>query len=371
MACSAGFGLRISAMNEIELKFQIPAAQVEGVRQQIQQLAAPSGSGAQTLPLHAAYFDTPDHALARQKCALRVRREGDAWVQTFKGAGADAMTRLEENRDVPPPPNGQPHPNLSCHGAEVRASLQQVLKWSPEVDARGETLGLHALYETRFERLHTLQRSSSPAGSVVVCLDEGVITAGELQSPLAELELELSEGSPSALIALAQGWVQQHRVWLDVQSKAMKGTRLARAAASGHAVSAQALHLPDGWALAFEASAPTTGEAAHVWHQPLSLCLDVAAGNWAEVAFGHLNWQHALSAWLDTLQSLQHATRANAGLAAWLGPDLLALQADLVRALSELCQAAQADTLAAQALATSAAPTLWALGVLTALQQAR
>ena len=156
----------------------------------------------------------------------------------------------------------------------------------------------------------------------------------------------------------------------DISSVA-RPRRLARAAASGHAVSAQALHLPDGWALSFEASAPTTGEAAQVWRQPLSLCLDVAAGNWAEVAFGHLNWQQALSAWLDTLQSLQNATQANAGLAAWLGPDLLALQADLVRALSELCQAAQADTQAAQALATSAAPTLWALGVLTALQQAR
>jgi triphosphatase len=358
-------------MNEIELKFQIPAGQVERVRQQIEQLAAQSGQPAQTLPLHAAYFDTPDHALARQKCALRVRREGDAWVQTFKGAGVDAMTRLEENRDVPPPPDGQPRPDLSCHGAEVQASLQRVLNWSPEADPRGEALGLHALYETRFQRLHAQQGSGCGTACVVVCLDEGVIIAGSLQAQLGELELELNEGTPGALIELAQTWVRQHGVWLDVQSKAMKGTRLARADANGQAVSAQALHLPNGWVSAFEAPAINTGEAPHAWRKPLSLCLDVAAGNWAEVAFGHLHWELALSAWLEALQALQHTTQAHAALADWLGPDVLALQADLLQALSSLCLEEQADAQAAQALATSAAPTLWALGVLKALQQAR
>jgi len=358
-------------MNEIELKFQIPAGQVERVRQQIQQLAAPSGQPAQTLPLHAAYFDTPDHALARQKCALRVRREGDEWVQTFKGAGADAMTRLEENRDVPAPPSGQPQPDLRCHSTEVRAALQRVLNWVPEADPSGQHLGLRALYETRFERLHTVQRSGCGTASIVVCLDEGMITAGSLQSPLGELELELNEGTPGALIELAQAWVRQHGVWLDVQSKAMKGTRLARAAANGQAVSAQALHLPNGWVSAFEVPAINTGAAAHAWHKPLSLCLDVAAGNWAEVAFGHLHWEQALSAWLEALQALQHATQAHAALAGWLGTDVLTLQADLVQALSGLCLEEQADAQAAQALATSAAPTLWALGVLKALQQAR
>jgi len=359
------FGLKISAMNEIELKFQIPADQLGSVRQQIQQAA-------QTLPLHAAYFDTTDHALARHKCALRVRREGEAWVQTFKGAGADAMTRLEENCDVPPPPGGQPQPDLRCHSMEVQAALQRVLNWAPEADPSGQQLGLRALYETRFERLHTLQRSRPPdtPGSVVVCLDEGWIATGALRAPLAELELELSEGSPLTLIDMARGWVAQHGVWLDVQSKAMKGTRLASAAASGQGVSGQALHLPDSWAKAFDAPVKGLGEAAKTWRRPLSLCLDVAAGNWAEVAFGHLHWEQALSAWLGTCQALQGVIETQAPLAEWLGEDVLAHQATVLQALTSLCQPATPDALASQALATSAAPTLWALGILRALQQA-
>ncbi|MEY2839406.1 MAG: hypothetical protein RJB60_1705 [Pseudomonadota bacterium] len=358
-------------MKEIELKFQIPADEVDAVRASIQALAQSNGLTPTTLPLHAAYFDTADHALARQKCALRVRREGDEWVQTFKGAGADAMTRLEENRDVPAPPSGQPQPDLLCHSTEVQAALQRVLGRSPQSDPNGQQLGLRALYETRFERLHTLQRSTSAGvrGAVVVCLDEGWITAGPLRSPLAELELELSEGSPLALIELAQSWVTQHGVWLDVQSKAMKGTRLARAAASGQAVTGQALHLPSSWATAFDAPVTNVSEAAKAWRQPLSLCLDVAAGNWAEVAFGHLHWEQALRAWLATCQALQGVLQAQAPLAHWLGEEVMAQQDTVLQALTVLCQPATPNWQASQALATSASTTLWALGMLRALQR--
>ena len=63
-------------MKEIELKFQIPAEQLEDVKAHLHTLAQAEGQPLHTLPLHAAYFDTADHALARQKCALRVRRTG-------------------------------------------------------------------------------------------------------------------------------------------------------------------------------------------------------------------------------------------------------------------------------------------------------
>jgi hypothetical protein len=353
-------------MKEIELKFQIPAGQVDAVKARIQALAQSKGQTAQTLPLHAAYFDTADHVLARQKCALRVRREGDEWVQTFKGAGADAMTRLEENRDVPAPADSRPVPDLSCHGPAVQAGLARALNWSPEADPKGQSLGLTALYETRFERLHTLQVAPDGSGSVVVCLDQGLITAGSLASPLAELELELTQGSPLALLALVADWVSQHGLWLDVQSKAMKGTRLAKAAASGKPVMAQVLHLPVDWSEAFrqEASAETSP-----WLKALSSCLDVAAGNWAEVALFHPHWEQALAAWHDTLLALDTAARQHPALAEWLGQAVHDETQGALDALSDLARSTTPDGPAAQTLATSAAPTRWALAVLTRLNQ--
>jgi inorganic triphosphatase YgiF len=351
-------------MKEIELKFQIPADRVEAVKTHILALSDPSGQAAQTLPLHAAYFDTTDHRLARQRCALRVRREGDEWVQTFKGAGADAMTRLEENQQVLPPPDGRPAPDLSCHGPQVQAALARVLNWSPEADPKGLTLGLRALYETRFERLHTTQTAADGSGSVVVCLDQGMITAGELVSPLAELELELKDGPPLALLALASDWVDTHGLWLDVQSKAMKGTRLAQSASSGQAVKAQALHLPSDWMQTILSNTP---QAAAARRQALSNCLDVAAGNWAEVALSFMQWEPAFTAWHDTLHSLHLAARQQE-LALWLGQPVVQETQHLLDALAALNHSP--TEAAAQALATSATPTRWALAVLTRLNQA-
>ncbi len=351
-------------MKEIELKFQIPADQVDAVKARIQALAQSKGQAAETLPLHAAYFDTADHALARQRCALRVRREGDEWVQTFKGAGADAMTRLEENRDVPAPIDGRPAPDLSCHGPAVQAGLARALNWSPEADPNGLSLGLRALYETRFERLHTQQVAPDGSGSVVVCLDQGLITAGSLASPIAELELELTDGSPLALLALAADWVSQHGLWLDVQSKAMKGTRLAKAVASGKPVMAQPLHRPPDWSEAFQTEAKLADSA---WLKALSNCLDVAAGNWAEVALAHPQWEQALAAWHDTLLALDTAARQHPALAEWLGQSVREETTLLLDALSHLARSATPDGPAARTLATSAPPTRWALALLTRL----
>ena len=45
--------------------------------------------------------------MARARAALRVRREDDERVQTLKAAGVNALTRLEDNRTVPPAADGQ------------------------------------------------------------------------------------------------------------------------------------------------------------------------------------------------------------------------------------------------------------------------
>ncbi len=346
-------------MNEVELKFQIPADQLAAVRQRITELAQSTGQAPSTLPLHAAYFDTPEHALAQRKCALRVRSEGAHWVQTFKGAGADAMTRLEENIDVPTPANGQPRPDLACHSADVQSALSLALNWVPGTDPHGHALGLHALYETRFERLHANQASAQ--GAALVCLDEGQIKAGHLQSPIAELELELMTGSPLALIEIAQSWVAQHGVWLDVQSKAMKGTRLAQAAASNRPSTAQALHLPRDWLQ----STPSLGDPA--WRQGLSQCLDVAAGNGAEVAFGHAGWDAAFEAWRQSMIALQVAAKAHPAHAASMGEAFWLQHGQVLQTL----QNTPADLPSAQDIATSRAPSLWALQLLRYLNTAQ
>ena len=65
---------------EIELKFQLPASKKKSV------LSLLNKQGAQKIRLQAKYFDTPDRLLAKHYVAIRLRQEGEHWVQTFKAA---------------------------------------------------------------------------------------------------------------------------------------------------------------------------------------------------------------------------------------------------------------------------------------------
>ncbi|WP_286746669.1 CYTH domain-containing protein, partial [Aquabacterium sp. UBA2148] len=88
------------AMHEIELKFQIPAERLAAVRAELGRLGADLAA---PLILQAAYFDTTDRKLAQARSALRVRREGDEWVQTLKAAGSHTMVRVEDNQPAQAP----------------------------------------------------------------------------------------------------------------------------------------------------------------------------------------------------------------------------------------------------------------------------
>lgn len=350
-------------MQEIELKFQIPEGMRPAVRQALaeRQAATVESGHAARVSMHAAYLDTPDRSLARRRCALRVRQEGDIRVQTFKGAGADAMTRLEENR---PAASCVPF-DLSLHGTAVQQALRQALPgWQPDTDPAGRHGGLSVVYETRFERAQVELRL--PQGRVLLCLDEGQIAAGALQQPLAELEFELLAGSPLAVIEAARQWSGLFGLWLDVQSKALKGTRLAQEAATGQPVPAT-VPVPDGGWLQAE-SGTLDENARRAW---LSRLLDLCAGPGSDIAQLRPGWPLALQAWAH---SLQHASRAGAPTgvlsSAWLTATR-ALSAQ-VTALSTRVEGhglsmPPTDPLAqaARDLATHASTTRWALDLLS------
>ncbi|MDI1258646.1 MAG: CYTH domain-containing protein [Polaromonas sp.] len=223
-------------MQEIELKFQIPADSLGHLSAEIERLP---GHARERLQAH--YFDTPDRRLGQARSALRLRKEGERWVQTLKASGANTMIRLEDNQPARAPTEGSAaRIDLSLHlGSPAEASLVRTLGWHPDQDRQGEQTGLVELYRTDIWRQTArvaVGQGTPKAGVVELALDLGHIHAGDLSVAVQELEIELVSGHPMAVIAMARDWVLGHHLWLDTQTKAHRGDRLARQAAGEAAV---------------------------------------------------------------------------------------------------------------------------------------
>ena len=220
-------------MNELELKFQVPDERVADVEEALRR------DTVQATRLRARYFDTPEESLAAAGLVLRIRQEGDTWVQTAKGPGRGGFERLEHN--VPLGPGGSElPPEISRHrGHPVHDLLVQALH-----DCGSE---LQPTFETDVARLARTMRAGSAA--MEIALDRGEVRAGTHRQRVQEVEFELKEGTPAALVELARSWCRNHGLWLDPQTKSALGRRLAAgneapAPTTAEALTAKGRHLP-------------------------------------------------------------------------------------------------------------------------------
>ena len=224
-------------MTEIELRFQIPEPQWAAVHHWVEGDSAAAGTKAHRERLRASYFDTPARDLARAGFALRLRLEGDTWVQTLKGAAPDGMTRLEHNVPVQ---GDAPTLDLTRHADHAAGrALQALLE-------RLDAPALQALFHTDIERLS--RALVTPFGEVELALDRGALLAGEgaqqRRLPVAELEIELKHGDPRAVLEVAREWaLGRFGLTLELRTKALRGDLLAR----GEATAPARMSKPAAW----------------------------------------------------------------------------------------------------------------------------
>ncbi|MDO5626578.1 MAG: CHAD domain-containing protein [Pseudomonadota bacterium] len=204
---------------ETELKLALPGADAARIAAQVAAIAALAGVPTTQQRLRNLYFDTPEQHLRQHKAALRLRslKEGDArprWLQTLKTAGeaGGALTRRGEWESP-------------VRSGRLDALALQATPW-PGMDPRGELFGqLGPVFETQATR--TLRTVQGEGGSrIEVALDVGQVIAGEQRTPLCELELELLQGAPDALFALAEQVAHELAVLPATLSKAERGWRL-------------------------------------------------------------------------------------------------------------------------------------------------
>jgi len=192
---------------EIELKFLVPAASRAALAAELV-----ARGTARRVSLIDAYFDTPDHRLARAGMALRMRREGRRWVQGLKAAGRGALERFEHEVIRP-----DANPDPQAH-AETERGRQLI-----ELLEKGQAVGLR--FQIQQRRL--LRRVRTTGAIVDIALDEGRLTAGAAAQKLCEIEFELVSGSAAAMLGLVERWRRRFGLVYDPRNKAERGHHLA------------------------------------------------------------------------------------------------------------------------------------------------
>jgi inorganic triphosphatase YgiF len=250
-------------MSEIELKFGVPAARAGAID------AALRRAKARRLALESRYFDTPDRRLAEAGLSLRLRRSSGLWEQTLKAPARGLGERLEETVLRPgrwgadgPPLDPSLHDDTAA-GRVLREALGK------GEGAPGELAPAHAC---RVERRAI--EIDAHGGRVEVAFDRGEVQAGTARAPVCELEYELKDGDPRALIEFGREAVRAHGAWLSTLSKAARGDRLALGAIEGEPVKARSPRLHRSM------------DGAQVFRAALRACLDQVLGNASEIGGG-------------------------------------------------------------------------------------
>ncbi len=200
------------AREEIEVKLRL-SARARAVLAAHPALQPPRAGPPETRTEISTYFDTKSGRLGEAGASLRVRRAGDALIQTLK---LDPV----------------------AEGAAERRS-----EWEWPVDTEAPDLGLLA----GIEGIAALLASGEPVlpfcateiertawhvaadGETVIeaVIDRGRIRAGEHSVAVNELELELKSGSPGALYRVALELAEAAPLMLEPAGKVERGARLA------------------------------------------------------------------------------------------------------------------------------------------------
>ena len=210
-------------MQEIELKFLIPESRLKSLMRQTQVKSS------QTMQLAAHYFDTDDQQLAQASIGLRIRKEGDAWVQTIKAGGDGIAARLEHNAVLD---NTQVQAMLDKHELMPDLTIYQDSPIAPALasfNLKKLTKQLTRQYVTdvrRTTRLLVENDSEQGDNMIEMAYDYGEIIHGNddnRREVIQEIEFELISGDLDFLFNTAKNWCQRNKLCLSTVTKAERG----------------------------------------------------------------------------------------------------------------------------------------------------
>lgn len=194
---------------EIELKLALPKAALTALRRhRLLQSAEKLGNA---VTLINTYYDTTSLTLRDRKVALRTRKQGRKWLQTVKCAAVSSgglSSRPEWEKDFL-----GAFDFTDVTDGPTAALLDEVAD------------SLVPIFTTNFRR-DTYRLSPESGVEVLLMIDNGKVEANERTDDICEVELELVNGKPDDLLALACELAADIPLMPADRSKAERGYRL-------------------------------------------------------------------------------------------------------------------------------------------------
>ncbi|MDN5891562.1 MAG: CYTH domain-containing protein, partial [Psychrobacter sp.] len=216
-------------MQEIELKFLVPESRLQGLMRQAKVKSS------QVTQLAAHYYDTPDQQLAQASIGLRIRKEGDTWVQTIKAGGDGIAARLEHNAILDSElvqamlDHNELKPDLTIYKDTSVAPALEGFKLKKLAKK------LTRLYVTDVERITRVlvdEDNEKTDNRIEMAYDYGDIIHGNddtQRDAIQEIEFELLSGDLDFLFATAKTWCKRYKLCLSTVTKAERGGLLINA----------------------------------------------------------------------------------------------------------------------------------------------
>lgn len=229
-------------MQEIELKFLVPESRLKGLMRQVQVKSS------KLTQLAAHYYDTLDQQLAKAGIGLRIRKEGDAWVQTLKAGGDGIAARLEHNAILDNEQvqamldNNALMPDLSIYKDTPAAAAFDGFKLKELAKKLTQRYVTDVQRTTRFLTEKTSDGlEDSTDNCIEVAYDQGEIIHGEddtQREAIQEIEFELISGDLDFLFTTAKAWCKRYKLSLSTVTKAERGGLLIKGQSHSQAVGA-------------------------------------------------------------------------------------------------------------------------------------
>ena len=311
-------------MQEIELKFLVPESRLKGLLRQAQIKSS------EVTQLAAHYYDTLDQQLAQAGIGLRIRKEGDAWVQTIKAGGDGIAARLEHNAVLD---NKQVQAMLESNTLMPDLSIYKNTSVAPALakfKLKKLAKKLIRLYVTDVERTTRLLVDDSDDESnnhIEMAYDYGEIIHGNdetYRTPIQEIEFELISGDIDFLFTTAKTWCKRYKLCLSTVTKAERGGLLITEQNHSPAVSADLNQLT----VNKNSSMPAFIRAA------VHNCLLQILPNSSAIVAGSDDDDHILQLYIGTAR-LQAALQVFASYSDEINPDWLPILKQTAALLSE------------------------------------